>query len=209
MKIVMPCAAAKVENAGFLMWEDRRVMFVADPALSPSREDIIYARPDDVSPNGKTWRQLLIEHNDDGGNRFKFAPAFALYSNSLYRKLADTYGVANLFILSAGWGLVSADFLLPRYDITFKKLKGPDVHKVRKAGDVYQDFQHVPDANDEVVFIGVKDYVTFFDSLTHGRGLRRTTPRIADCKLLRYPTRSRTNWQYQCAADLIRGDFQM
>jgi hypothetical protein len=46
-------------------------------------------------------------------------PAFQLYQNEAYRRLADKVGTQKLYILSAGWGLIGAMFLTPSYDITF------------------------------------------------------------------------------------------
>jgi hypothetical protein len=34
-------------------------------------------------------------------------------------RLVEKFGIEKVFILSAGWGLIRADFLTPNYDITF------------------------------------------------------------------------------------------
>ena len=50
---------------------------------------------------------------------FGLLPAYQLYENSTYNRLVDRFGLSNVYILSAGWGLIPADFLTPHYDITF------------------------------------------------------------------------------------------
>lgn len=53
-------------------------------------------------------------------------------------------GVSNVFILSAGWGLVRADYPLPVYDITVAKpAKSADSYKWRRPTDEYHDFCHL------------------------------------------------------------------
>ena len=211
MKIVMPCAAGKKEEAGYFMSGNRRVLFVANPALVQASPDVIYARPDDISPEGKTWRQLLSEYNSRAENPFNLAHAIDLYENDAYRGLAKKFGMENVFILSAGWGLVSADFRLPQYDITFKKLKGNDAHKTRGKKDAYQDYIHLAKQGEDLVaFVGVKDYLDFFVSMTRGRKSRRivfynsgTTPKVEGCEVRRYKTQQRTAWQYSCARELM------
>ena len=54
-----------------------------------------------------------------GDNRFGLLPAWRLYRNPTYGILAEHWGLDHLYILSAGWGLIPANFLTPNYDITF------------------------------------------------------------------------------------------
>ena len=85
----------------------------------------------------------------------------------VYRRLAGHVGVESLFILSAGWELIPASFLLtPDYDITFKPPKG-DEYKRRRMTGPYSDFQMLPPGTrGPVIFIGGKEYVPLFASLT-------------------------------------------
>jgi len=63
------------------------------------------------------------------------------------------FGVKNVYILSAGWGLICADFLTPAYDITFSPSAAP--YKRRRKTDRYEDFRMLPDkAEREIVFFG-------------------------------------------------------
>ena len=128
-----------------------------------------------TSGMGATWRTLLLRYNETPvGNFLGLLRAFELYRNDVYRRLAHYVGLENLFILSAGWGLIPAFFLTPDYDITFKPKKG-DEYKRRRMTDAYSDFQMVPSDTDRpVVFIGSKEYVPLFVSLTSKLTVPRT-----------------------------------
>jgi hypothetical protein len=63
------------------------------------------------------------------------------------------------------------------------------------------------------VFFGSKEYVPLFASLT-GAAVKAerivyynsvTPPSAPGCKLVRFETRTRTNWQYECASAFLRG----
>ena len=104
-------------------------MFVADPKKAPPHKSIIYKRPDDLAHSGLSWREELNKYNrkynrDPLNNPLRLLPAWRLYEprppyRNIYRKLVKVFGTKNVFILSAGWGLISACFLTPDYDITF------------------------------------------------------------------------------------------
>ena len=98
-------------------------------------------------------------------NPLGLLPAWQLYQNDTYALLHDKYGSNHLYILSAGWGLISADFLTPYYDITFSR--SADRYKHRDAKDRYNDFCMLPtDIAEPVVFFGGKSYVPLFCRLT-------------------------------------------
>ena len=138
-------------------------------------------------------------------------PAWQLYDRPVYRELVHALGAENVFILSAGWGLLSADFLTPNYDITFSTTA--ERYKRRRVQDRYRDFCMLSgDRIEPVVFLGGKDYVTLFQSVTES--IRRTriifynsaeAPDAPDCVCIRFETRTRTNWHYECARALIQG----
>lgn len=169
MRIVIQCASAKDPGAGTLRTPSGTpVSFVAKPAEA-SREDPCgtYARPDDpVDGQGRTWRELLVAYNDAGANPDHLVPAGRLYRPPVYSKLVDHFGLQNVYILSAGWGLVRGDFLLPRYDITFSS--SADRHKRRTRHDQWADFPHLDDTGEPIVFFGGKDYLPLFCLLTSG-----------------------------------------
>lgn len=213
MNVVIQCAASKRSNAGHMRRRDGTpVMFVADPAHAPYASDRVYARPDDLGDDGRTWRDGLLEYNrSPGSNPFKLLPAFELYENPAYGRLAAKFGIDKLFILSAGWGLIPAAFLTPAYDITFSQ--NAEDCKRRRKSNTYQDFSLFPaDSDDAVVFLGGKDYLPLFATLTHGAKGRRVAfynsmnrPEAPGCTLQRYVTTTRTNWHYECAQALMDG----
>ena len=132
MIVVIQCAARKAAGAGYLRTRDgRKVMFVADPDLAPRDGGCIYARPDDIAGTGTSWRAVLRQYNENpGDNRLGLLPAWRLYRNSTYEILAEHCGLDRLYILSAGWGLIPADFLTPNYDITFSTAQ--NVHRFKR-----------------------------------------------------------------------------
>ena len=169
--VVISCANAKSPSAGHLALKNgRRVLFVADPKDAPRSRNLTYKHPDDPAGSGLSWRQVLVEHNRaPADNPRGLLPAWMLYRNRVYSELVDALGVGNVFILSAGWGLVSADFVLPNYDITFSKIRKSDAYKYRREGDHYDDFSMLPrNAAQPVIFLGGEKYVSLFCRLTSG-----------------------------------------
>jgi hypothetical protein len=212
MIVVIQCAARKRENAGYLTRSDgRHVMFVADPLVAPPRDDVVYARPDDVGDSGKSFRSELIGYNESGKNPFNLLPAAKLYSHECYHGVTDRYGIENAYILSAGWGLLSASFLTPCYDITFSAMAEP--YKRRRKQDRYLDFCMLPaDVDEPIVFFGGKDYLPLFCDLTHHVRSPRIVfynsanpPSAPNCKLVRFQTTTRTNWHYECVSSVLTG----
>lgn len=213
MKIVIQCAGSKNSSAGhFMTTAGRRIEFVAQPDAAPQSNEILYARPDDWSDqHGRSWRDLISDYNaHPRNNPFGLFPAYLLYSNDAYRVLVRRFGSENVYILSAGWGLIRSDFLTPWYDITFKH--DADAYKRRGRNDKYSDFCHLTDPNEEVLFFGGKDYLPLFCQLTQSvRAPRivfynsRITPSAPGCVLKRYETSMRTNWHYACGRDFAEG----
>ena len=121
MIAVIQCASSKRPEAGYLRTGDgRRVTFVADPSRASADPHTVYARPDDRSDRGKTWRELLLQYNDaPANNPLGLLPAYRLYRPPEYARLAAHVGIDRMYVLSAGWGLIRGDFLTPDYDITF------------------------------------------------------------------------------------------
>ena len=219
--VVIQCAGTKAPSAGHLALESgRRVKFVADPKDAPKDRSMSYRRPDDPAFSGMSWREILVEYNRaPADNRLNLLPAWTLYAPRacprLYAELVEAYGVENVFILSAGWGLVAADFLLPNYDITFSNQAAS--YKRRRKRDRYADFAMLPtDRAGPIVFLGGTDYVALFCSLTRDVEARRivfhysgTPPRAMDCELRRFEAASPRNWHYECATALIRGQMRV
>jgi hypothetical protein len=216
MIAVIQCAAKKRPDAGHLQTADgEKVLFVADPTGAPISNTIRYARPDDPADAGSTWREALLDYNrEPGANPLSLRRAIDLYANPAYERIAERFGAERTYILSAGWGLIRGDFLMPNYDITFSTTA--EGYKRRRKIDRYRDFVMLPDSADEpMVFFGGKDYVPLFEQLTRSIKSRRTVfynsdaPPIAPgCSLVRFRTTTRTNWHYECVGAFLRGDVE-
>lgn len=217
MKIVIQCAARKNCDAGWMVdSHGRRVSFVADPASAPAREGFMYAKPDDIGEDGASWRERLVAYNSGShANPLGLYPAYKLYANEAYGALVGKSGAENVYILSAGWGLIGAKFLTPQYDITFSP--NADAFKRRRKADTYADFCQLPEhCTDDLVLFSGKDYLPLFNALTRSYvGTRhvfynsRNIPRLEGCRVIRYDTSTRTNWHYECARAFMNGTVSL
>ncbi len=220
MRVVIQCAATKDRNAGtFHTVDGRKVAFVADPALAPPEQGVLYAHPDDPSDQpGLTWRDRVAAENAPGATYpWGLMPAGELYSPRIYRALTARFGVEQVFILSAGWGLVRSDWRLPAYDIAFAASAAPFHRRRGIAG--YRDgvagvLWEPPEP--DLVFLGGRAYLPLFEHLTATYGGRRlvfypqlgpdpVVPNLPGCATQAFVTTQRTNWHYACAAALIEG----
>ncbi|HTK79956.1 MAG TPA: hypothetical protein VL286_05905 [Rhizomicrobium sp.] len=210
MIAVIQCAAKKRRDAGFLRTlAGKPVMFVADPASAPVDAELKYARPDDPFNGSTSWRDELIRYNrEPNGNPLKLLPAIELYENPAYAKLANRFGLQNVYVLSAGWGLISGGFLTPFYDVTFSPRA--ELYKKRRRNDEYRDFSMLPDSRDHLVFFGGKDYLPLFNKLSAKYPGHRTVfhnskvpPSAPGCQLQKFETTTRTNWHYECVAAFV------
>lgn len=214
MKIVIQCAGSKNEGGFWQTGSGERVTFVGDPQKAPLATTGFCVRPDDIAKSGKSWRELLLDYNRQPETYpFKLHPAYRLYKNRVYRDLVAHFGMANVYILSAGWGLIEAGFLTPQYDITFQGQAAP--HARRGKNDACKDFCMLSlYAEDTVVYLGGKDYLSLFSKLISqlpGRKIilhnQINTPAYQGHETLRYQTSAKTNWHYACANDLISGSL--
>src|SRR5260370_22498704 len=169
MMIVIQCAASKRPDAGCLKSaKGKRIVFVADPRSAPVEDGTVFARPDDLSDSGKYWREVLLEYNRTANeNPLRLYPAYQLYQNKAYQRLVDRFGLQKVYILSAGWGLLKADFLTPYYDITYSQ--SAEGYKRRRKSDRYHDFCQLTENGAEgIVFFGGKAYLPLSRNLTRG-----------------------------------------
>ena len=194
--------------------DGKPVVFVARPELAPPTTNHVYAHPDDNAEDGWRWRDHVSAYNGNlSTNPLGLLPAWLLYQHPAYAALVERYGTENVFILSAGWGLLSADFLTPVYDITFSAQAEP--FKRRRAHDAYADFNMLEGrGNEPVAFFGGKDYLPLFCRLTANYSGRRiavfnsaTQPQAHGVRFVRYHSRTRTNWHYEAVSAFLDGDF--
>ena len=210
--VVIQCAARKKPNAGHLTTEDNKpILFVANPVAAPRRPDVVHRRPDDMALSTLSWRDVLAKYNEvhrgAEDNPLGLLPAESLYADATYEYLADRLADDCLFILSAGWGLIPANFLTPNYDITFSA--NAEDYKHRQAHERYADFSMLPkESSRPIHFLGGKSYVPLFCQLTEGTGAERIVyyvgepPHAPNCRTVRFGTPRRTNWHYECARNL-------
>lgn len=215
MRIVIQCAGRKRDGAGSMQTSDGRpVSFVADPPRDPSPGAQYFARPDDPSEDGRTWRHRLLAYNEStNDNPLGLARAADLYKPDAYSRLEGRFGAGNLWILSAGWGLIPAAFLTPNYDITFSASADPINRRRRR--DVFLDWAMIDLATPEpIVFLGGKDYLPLFARLTNGAVGQRVVffnssrePSHPGITFVRYETKRRTNWHYSAAVAIADGEL--
>lgn len=215
MIAIIQCAGSKVPRAGHMKTRDgRNVLFVARLADDPVASTHVHARPDDDSDWGGSWREELQRYNrrytQQKDNPCGLLPASKLYKPGIYRDLVTELGEDRVFILSAGWGLVRASFLLPAYDITFSP-KATQLER-RKMSSEWNDLNHLsPSSVEPIVFFGGKDYLPLFSKLTRDvaalrtvRYFGRTPPNLPGCAFERFEGTKSTNWHYDCAADFLQ-----
>ena len=219
MIFVIQCTGDKNRRAGSLKRADGSpVMFVAKPGEMPDHHHPghAYAHPDDISESGESWRSRLLDYNrNPGPNRLGLLPAWQLYRNPAYSRLAGTYGPDRVYILSAGWGLINSAFLTPPYDITFSAKRGMGIK--RDASVRFRDLCLLPEGySDPIVFFGGKSYLPLFCELTQAFDCRKIVfynstipPRAPGCELHRFDTEARTNWHYQCAQRFMDGSIEV
>ncbi|MEX2375938.1 MAG: hypothetical protein WD942_10210 [Dehalococcoidia bacterium] len=215
MNIVIQCAAQKSTDAGKMRTADgRQVRFVAHPPDEGDTNRYVYAHPDQISDDGRSWRERVLTYNENpGANPLELIPAHALYRHPAYHSLAQRFGVDRLWILSAGWGLIPGSFLTPDYDVTFASSGDQMLRRRRK--DVFHDWAMIDgDTQDPLLFLGGQAYLPHFHRLTaHYKGPRiaaynsRVEPQIEGVKFVRFETPARTNWHYGCARTLVDGTF--
>jgi hypothetical protein len=213
MRIVIQCAGKKHKSAGWLKdASGERVIFVAHPEkCSMTESSLRCCRPDDEASTGLgTWREYLTRYNQQNLKPDGLFRAAELYKPTVYRALVERYGWRNVFILSAGWGLIRSDFLTPYYDITFSN-QGDPWSKGRTSGR-FQDFSHLRDSgispDETIYFFGGKDYLPLYYFLTQNIAARKVIYHSQDSpsrrqgyEYIRY--RRFTNWHYTCAQDFM------
>ena len=194
----------------------KKVLFVGEPENARPSSDWVFARPDDPSPYGGTWRDHLVLNNVNSLNRSGLLPAVELYKKDIYAKLVARFGQAKVYIMSAGWGLVRGDFPLPYYDITFAKMnknqsKEKNIYKFRQPKDIFHDFCHLSmKLSEQLIFFGSPVYLRHFVKLTSMYQGERVVfhgtvapPRLAGCSWRPHKIRDRYQWPYECAEDFL------
>lgn len=208
-------SAGKKADDGYLRGNaGRRVVFVADPAKAPAVPDVRYAHPDDLRPDGRSWRQYLVDYNARDTNPAGLCRAIDLYTHPVYAHLARRLPPERLYVLSPAWGLVRADYLVPNYEVSFSHGSHVPAHARRAETQKWNDFSAIEaGADDEIVFIGSKDYLPKFDALTRTSPAHRLAYRSSGTgkgspglKFRRYEAKeakTKAQWYYDLAYELV------
>ncbi|MFZ1662881.1 MAG: hypothetical protein WAT77_13060 [Paracoccaceae bacterium] len=214
---VMQCAKSKKTDGWFRDQNNRKVSFVARPELAPPEDGVRFVHPDSVDEHSVAWRKRVFDYNltfaETGQNPLGLYPAARLYQNECYGALAASVPSGRLYILSAGWGLVRSDYLLPNYDVSFSAAPGVPPHARRRPSDEWRDFNMLdPMTTAPVIFIGGQTYFRPFANLTRNyQGMRTAYYNVAQMPMLsgiewrRFDTSARTNWHYRLARMLASG----
>jgi hypothetical protein len=217
IKLVIQCAGSKFENAGRLTTvSGEKVLFAAHPERY-NLQGKCY-RPDDIREGtGSTWRAYLESYNRQGSNPSHLFSAGDLAKAPVYKALMRNFGAANVFILSAGWGLVRSDYLLPYYDITFSNQGKP--YSKRRPSDRFEDFNQLSSAaiqpDETIYFFGGQSYLPLYLKLTRNIAARKVIYHSHDAALqiqgyicIPSPYPGSQNWHYKCAQGFIDGMVQ-
>jgi hypothetical protein len=107
MKVVIQCAGRKRTWAGRMRGASgEEIAFVAHPDLCPREGRPPFATaPPAIQP--ATWKDVLVGYNRGGGNPHGLSTAADLYRATIYRAWVSAFHHEDVFILSAGWGLIA------------------------------------------------------------------------------------------------------
>jgi hypothetical protein len=205
---VLCCSSDKTKDR--FCYNGKFYKFVAYPQ-EVAQGGVIFYKPDDRIPGeNKTWRDLVLEQNEPD-----LVPAYELYSRDIYRDLYHEFG-NYFYILSAGWGIIRADFKIPAYDITYSTDKKIPGFVKRINNQNWNDINHLQedakkfDSNSEIILFAGSDYAPRFCDMTQ---YIKCTKKILykSLKLIRqqgfiyeyYKTKINTNWFYKAAQDFL------
>lgn len=244
MIVVIQCAKSK-KNACFSLKNGRKVKFIANvnELHQSDKDEYAYFHPDaplsvdydaenfQAPKDVYSWRDYLEAYNKHwqlySRNPFGLYSAIDLYSRKEYRKLVNRPKIKQVYILSAGWGMMRENYLLPNYDITFSSASKP-YQKRHQDSKPFKDFTHITDdyRNDQfdkhspIIFIGVKSYLPLFDKLTKclpnkkimsdlilNENKRELYSNNYEFTKMSWKTHTYTNWQYSCV-DFLLYDYK-
>jgi len=218
MKIIIACTSKKRDGGSFKS-NGETVKFVAHPEYAPHSDHYIYARPDDISDDGRlSWWERLRDYNENYKNTKEnpcnMLPAFELYKNPIFEKLVNEFCIENVFIISAGWGIIPADYLTPIYDITASN-RGEAHSKIKIEDTLKKVPNMLPDNGEDIIFLGGKDYQKLFHKLFRNYEGEKiifyycqpdlTAQRSKDndgFELRPYQSSNPRKWYYECAEEI-------
>jgi hypothetical protein len=153
---VLCCSGKKTKDT--FCYNGQTIKFVASPQIVPQK-GIVFYKPDDKMPGGNTtWRDLVLEQKHPD-----LIPAYRLYMRDIYRDLYHKFG-NNFYILSAGWGIIRADFKIPAYDITYSTAPNVPAYVRRIDNNGWKDINHLKEdagsfnKDTEIILFAGSDY---------------------------------------------------
>ena len=224
MIVVIQCAGRKHPNTPPLTFNGNVVHFVAQP-----QDGQVDKRPwDQIPGSNKTWIDCIKAYNEASGEMpaeyinlnigteksRRLWQCGNLYKPPVYGELMSACGLRNVYILSAGWGLVRADKFIPKYDVTFSQLG--DISVRIAATDRLQCASlsdEIPDNGEINLFIS-RAHVLYWSHLYRDAAQRtvlhwrlgQELPNGQYGTIVKHDCGDQvTNWQYTAARQFIAG----
>jgi hypothetical protein len=208
---VLCCSSSKTKDR--FCYNGQSIKFVAFPRMVP-QDGVIFHKPDDKIPGTNiTWRDLVLNGQNDP--KLDLVPAYRLYSRNIYRDIYDKFDNC-FYILSAGWGIIRADFKIPAYDITYST--APNMPKYVKRSDNYgwNDINHLKedsvkfDRDSEIILFAGSDYVSPFCDMVQSIPYQKKILYKSKKVIQRhgfvyeyYKTNKNTTWVYEAAETFL------
>lgn len=231
MKVVIQCADDKKSAETFTL-NDYSVRFVATPDIGLSE-----ACPWDRIPSmaGQTWIDCARAYGNPSNWQIYQNAGIGISGNGALMQCGDLYappaygnllqaiGKENVYILSAGWGLIRANYGIPPYNVTFCNANNvPENAKIsppKRAN--YLSFGDIVDGDDEIhLFITAKYFayweLNFINNDRHadriilhwrkGQSLPLSSP-LEDQVVHHDCGNQRQNWHYTAVKQFLK-DFE-
>ena len=162
-KVVMMCSKSKQNDSELIFNNNNNNNTITFKAIT--NEVINQFKPDDDIPGNinYSWRNYVSNNQNHINLPYR---AYELYTENVYHELFMTFG-NRLYIESAGWGIVNAEFRLPNYDITFSDNINEETIRHYQAGNFNDYNQLIVSPKDDIIFIGTEKYLPLFFYLTN------------------------------------------
>ena len=217
MKIVIGCSKNKIADP--FVYNGKEIEFTAYPKKA-TKENCDFFHPDDIiTQRGISWRDLVEQLQHEENNNL--VASCKIYKRKIYKDLYNKFG-DNLLIFSAGWGIITAQYRIPCYDISFSS-NSPSYSKRLKTS-IFQDHNHLIGTadNENIVLIAGYEYALAFCKITKNlknkkiifyknRNLLKNNEFVErdDFEFIYYQTTINTNWQYDLAKRLISNSIEI
>lgn len=223
MKVVIQCAGDKDDGAATLCQNGQELRFVARPVPGTNQRSP-WQRV--TGSNGPTWIECLRSFNDAPQRNLPQGVAWGrgtptraadLYSNPIYQRLACAIGVANVYILSAGWGLVRGTDVIPTYNITFSAGQNvpPHARITPKDRVPLGNLRNGVEGDDQIHLFLTPKYISYWLNagliikpnrlVLHWRAGQALPDGLGNVERITFETDARMNWHYGAADEFLDG----